>query len=315
MVWLLLTVGLVLLLVGGDVLVKGAVKIANTLGFSPMVIGLTIVALGTSAPELVLSLDATLKGMPDYAIGNVIGSNIANLALVLGATSVILPTALVKRTLRIDWPILLGVTVVAIYMMKTDVFTVIDGIILVILLVAYNIFIFWQNRWQDRKDSVNRKPKEFNVKGFFVGIALFLIGLGALIWGSDLFLKSAEQLARLFGVSDHIIAVTIVAFGTSLPELVTSLVAAFKKEAEISIGNLIGSNIFNITCVLGITAIIKPIAVNPDVLQYDVWWMLGVVLLLFPMLLKGRQISRIEGLILLATYAAYVYFLLNSWSF
>jgi cation:H+ antiporter len=309
MSWLILIIGLILLITGGDYLVKGAVKLAKLANLSPMVIGLTVVAMGTSAPELALSIDASFKNLPDFAIGNVIGSNIANLTLVLGLTSLILPTALSKRTLRVDWPILLVITAISMYLMNTGLLTRLDGFILLIILLAYNLFMVLQNKFLNRSEK-NFKPNKFNFKELLFGLLFFSAGLAGLIFGADLFLNGAEAIARNFGVSDHIIAITLVAFGTSLPELVTSLVAAFKQEADISVGNLIGSNVFNLACVLGFTAVINPVQVSELMLQSDIWWMLAAVIILLPILIAFKNVNRFSGAVLLAFYGAYIFQLL-----
>jgi len=301
---LLLIAGLVLLIVSGEVLVKGAVSTALRFRISPAVIGLTVVSLGTSAPELLVSVQAALHGHADIAIGNIIGSNIANLALVLGATVLITPILMVRDTMRIDYPAMLIATILFIVMIWDLHLGLIEGCVFVLSLTLFVAFMIYRSR----KIGFSQTVSEIPTKSWAVHWAVLAVVAGCigLVFGASWFLQGAESIARNLGVSDHLIGVTLVAFGTSLPELVTSIVAAFRKQADLSVGNLIGSNIFNILGILGVTSIVKPINIDPRVLSSDVWWMFGSALVLLPMMLLGKRFGRRKGILLILIYVAYV---------
>jgi len=312
MAWIYLIVGLALLLVGGEGLVRGAVAIAKRHHISPMIIGLTIVSFGTSAPELLVSLQAALDGHPDISIGNVVGSNIANLAMVLGVTALILPIAVAKRTLSIDWPVMMASTLLFWYMISDQIITRTEGVILILCLVAYLYGLYSLSK---RESALAREaaaeldipdaPDKPWVSGLFI-----LLGCLGLVAGAQLLVNGATDIARDFGVSERVIGVTIVAFGTSVPELATSVIAAMRKELDISVGNLIGSNIFNILAILGITAAVTPIPVDVLVGQSDIFWVLGITLLVFAFSRHKWVIHRWKGLLLFAFYVAYIYIVL-----
>ncbi|NNC83701.1 MAG: calcium/sodium antiporter, partial [Flavobacteriales bacterium] len=273
---------------------------------APMVIGLTIVSIGTSAPELLVSIQAALSGSPDIAIGNVIGSNIANLALVLGVTALILPIPVARNTIRIDWPVMMVATLVFWWMMMDGVLSFFDGMVLFLSLVAYIIYLLVQSKRNpfisdsDVVDDVGKRG------GLWIELLKVVLGCIGLVFGADLLVSGASDLARGFGVSEHVIGVTVVAFGTSVPELATSMVAAIKKELDISVGNLIGSNIFNILSILGITSMVKPIPINDVVLASDIFWVLGVTLLILPLAVHRFRIHRWKGALLLGIYLTYI---------
>ncbi len=303
-------IGLALLLVGGDFLVKGAVALAKRFNIPTMVIGLTIVSFGTSAPELLVSLQAALDGHPDIAIGNVIGSNIANIALVLGLTAIVLPIPVARGTIRVDEPVMIAGTLLLWYFMNDTVITRMEGAILFGMLLLY-LFVLMRGVKTKKSEAVLQMEEEEVHMALWKAVVLILGGCVGLVFGSDLLVKGATELALRFGVSEYVIGVTVVAFGTSVPELATSLVAAFKKELDISVGNLVGSNIFNIFSILGITAMVTPIPVNPLVLSSDVYWLAAVTVLVYFFSLHKMRIQRWKGFILLAAYMAYVYFVLN----
>lgn len=305
-----LLIGLVLLLVGGDFLVKGAVGLAKRFNIPTMVIGLTIVSFGTSAPELLVSLQAALDGHPDISIGNVIGSNVANIALVLGLTAIILPIPVARGTVRVDEPLMIGATLLLWYFMSDTVITGIEGAILFGILITY-LYLLMRGVKTKGSEAVVEIEEGLSHMGLWKAILLILGGCLGLVFGSDLLVEGATELARTFGVSEYVIGVTVVAFGTSVPELATSLVAAFKKELDISVGNLVGSNIFNILSILGITAIVTPIPVNPLVLSSDMFWVTGITVLVYLFSLHRMHIHRWKGFVLLAAYIGYVYFVLN----
>ncbi|MDA0714023.1 MAG: calcium/sodium antiporter [Bacteroidetes bacterium] len=303
-------IGLALLLIGGDFLVKGAVALAKRFNIPTMVIGLTIVSFGTSAPELLVSLQAALDGHPDIAIGNVIGSNIANIALVLGLTAIVLPIPVARGTIRVDEPVMIAGTLLLWYFMNDAVITRMEGAILFGMLLLY-LFVLMRGVKTKKSEAVLQMEEEEVHMALWKAVVLILGGCVGLVFGSDLLVKGATELALRFGVSEYVIGVTVVAFGTSVPELATSLVAAFKKELDISVGNLVGSNIFNIFSILGITAMVTPIPVNPLVLSSDVYWLAAVTVLVYFFSLHKMRIQRWKGFILLAAYMAYVYFVLN----
>lgn len=295
-----LVLGLGILIVGGEFLLKGSVGIAKKFNLSSLVIGMTVVAFGTSAPELIVSITSALQGHPEIAVGNVIGSNIANLALVLGLTCLIFPIVVTKNTKVIDWPKMMYATLLFLTFAYDDVIEMWEGIVLVVSLIAFIWFIMKKSR------KNTHVPEEIDDPMPFTNSIMFLVvGLAGLYFGSDWLLIGAVDLARDLGMTEHAIGITIVAFGTSVPELVTSCVAAFKKETDISIGNLIGSNIFNISAVLGITAIVSPIAVRHDIFNFDVYWLVGIPIILFLMMWKNK-IGRVSGGVLFGIYVTYI---------
>ncbi len=305
--WLVL--GLTVLIFSGDYLVKGAVGIAEKFKISPLVIGMTVVSFGTSAPELFVSVKAALMGSPDLAIGNVIGSNIANIALVLSITVLIFPIIVERNSKVIDWPMMMFSSILFYVFSLDGVISMIEGIILIVLLSIFIVFLIRNSRKinLDLDDDIDGKPSNFPLT------LLFLFGgLIGLKFGADWLLDGAVGLAKSFGMTEKVIGVTIVAFGTSVPELVASGVAAFRKQTDISIGNLVGSNIFNIMIVIGITAIITPIKVADSVMNFDMYWMLGISLALYPMMFIGKKMGRVHGLILLSAYVTYIVLSLQS---
>lgn len=312
--YLFLLIGLVILLVGGELLVRGAVGISYRFKISPVIVGLTVVSFGTSAPELVISIQAAVMDKGDIAIGNVIGSNIANIALVLGITTLIFPLPSDRKSLRTDWPVLMGMTLLFFIFGYNLTLGRIEGSILLIILIAFTLYLLLNQRRINKKQKDSSSPEESeesnNVLRLIRNIAFLIAGCLGLMKGADWFVESAEQIALSFNISERVIGITLVAFGTSVPELATSCIAAFRKQAGISIGNLVGSNIFNIGSVLGITSIIKPIDISQTVLSYDFWWMLAVALILLPFILIGKKIGRIKGGILLIIYVVYVLSLL-----
>lgn len=306
---LILFAGLVVLVLGGDFLIKGSSSIALKMKLSPLVVGLTIVAFGTSAPELLISVKAALTSSPDLAMGNVIGSNICNLALVLGLTAIISPIYVKRNTIWIDWPMTMGSSLLLYILVREGLINSYEGLIFILILVLYLFFVIRKSR----KDiNVARElQQEFNLpkssSTYLKDFTYIAIGSIGLFFGAELFVSSAQDLARNLGIEERIIGITVVALGTSLPELVTATVASFKKETDLALGNLMGSNIFNILSILGITSIIKEIEVSDVILNTDIIWMLGITLIILPMMLSKRQIGRIEGIILLLIYIYYTY--------
>lgn len=305
----LLILGLLLLLVSGKYLVESSVVIARHFHIPTGIIGLTIVAFGTSAPELLVSLQAAVQGHPDMAVGNVVGSNISNILLVLGLTTVIFPLVVQPESVKRDWPIMIGLSVLLLLILLDYQVTRLEGGILVLLLGGYILFSIYQSR----KPQVNIPPVEvpLRIMKWWVAMIIFAISCVGLAFGASLLVDNAAEMAHHFGISERVISITMVAVGTSLPELSTSLIAAFKKETDISLGNIIGSNIMNIVSVLGLTALIKPFSIVPELLTIDIPWMIGASVLLFLFMIPARKgrINRLEGSILFLAYAIYIYFI------
>jgi cation:H+ antiporter len=307
---ILLIIGLIVLIVGGDYLVKGSSSIALRLHLSPLVVGLTIVAFGTSAPELLISIQSALKGSPDIAMGNVVGSNICNLALVLGLTAVINPVKVQTNSLRIDWPMTMGASILLFLVVREGVLGAVEGVIFLIAITIYLVLIIVQSRI-DVKSKLREKENEdipdAPKKQMWKDITFILLGCVALYYGSEWFVSSSKELALSLGVEERVVGLTVVALGTSLPEMVTAAVASYKGETDLALGNLMGSNIFNILSILGITAIITPIHVHAVILNKDIIWMLMITLMILPLMIVRREVGRADGIVLLIVYTVYVY--------
>ncbi|MEX1193360.1 MAG: calcium/sodium antiporter [Brumimicrobium sp.] len=304
----LVVLGLAALIIGGDFLVRGSVGIAAKARLSKLVIGMTVVSFGTSAPELIVSLQSAADGLPEIAIGNVIGSNIANLALVLGLTVLIFPMPVSRNTIRFDWPMMMLASILFYLFALNLNIERWEGVLLLLVLVAFIVFLIRNSR---KKEEVQLDiPNDLEVLTKKISIwkhlLFLLLGLVGLYFGANWLIDGAKALAERGGLSKHVIGITVVAFGTSVPELVTSCVAAYKKETDISVGNLIGSNIFNIMVVLGITSIVKPIGIEPNVMSWDILWMIGISLIIFPMMVFRKKIGRFSGFVLLAAYIGYI---------
>jgi cation:H+ antiporter len=307
-----LVIGLVVLIVGGDYLVKGASSIALRLHLTPLVVGLTIVAFGTSAPELLISVQSALKGSPDIATGNVIGSNICNLALVLGLSAVLRPVQVQQASISVDWPMAMGSAILLYLVMREGIIQVADGILFVIILVVYLAFIIRKSRSEHVPYHIrdNRADPPAPKKQLYKDIVFIVLGCSGLYFGSEWFVGSVRTLALEFGIEERVVGLTLVALGTSLPELVTAALASLKGQTDLALGNLMGSNIFNILSILGLTSIIMPIEVNPQLTEVDLVWLLSLTLLLLPLMLIKRNVDRLDGLILLVFYVVYIYFVL-----
>lgn len=306
---LILLIGLATLIAGGDFLVKGSSSIALRLKISPLVVGLTVVAFGTSVPELLISVKSALTGSPDLAMGNVIGSNICNLALILGIASIISPIYVQKNSLIIDWPMTMGSSLLLYIMVREGYVDSYEGVLFVCILIVYVFFIVRKSR-KDMKVA-RELEQEFDLPKthhtFLRTFTYIILGSAGLYFGAEWFVESAQEFARQLGIEERVIGITVLAIGTSLPELITSSVASFKKETDLALGNLMGSNIFNILSILGITSIIKEIKVNDVILNTDIIWMLGVTLVVLPLMLTRRQVGRVDGMILLLIYIYYTY--------
>ncbi len=305
---LFLLLGLVLLFFGGEGLVRGSAALALRLGLTPLVVGLTVVAFGTSAPELVVSVRAALAGQGDIAIGNVLGSNILNIGLILGLTALIYPLKVQLQILRIDVPIMIGVSLLATWMLADRVIGRPEGVLLAAGLIAYTSFtVFFARKVKPSADGeaefAESVPKP---RGSVWRDLLFIAaGLALLVVGSRFMVDGAVSLARGFGISEAVIGLTIVALGTSMPELVTCLVAAMKGEPDIALGNIIGSNIFNLLGILGTAALVQPMA-GGGIQMRDLYVAIAFAIALLPILWSGRKLRRWEGGLLVVGYVTYV---------
>lgn len=305
--WLVL--GLAALYFGAEWLVNGAAKGAVKYGISPLVVGLTVVAFGTSAPELFVSIGFNFAGSPDMAIGNVVGSNICNIALVLGASAFICILNIKSELLLRDLPILLVATLALAWMLFSGHIGRIEGGVLFASILGYTYYQLIIARKVKNPEVLEEFEEEFNPEEAkneptWKLVLLILLGLVVLYLGAEALKLGGVGLARSFGVPEAVIALTLIAFSTSVPELATSVVASLKKEGDIITGNVIGSCIFNILCVLGATALLKPIEIN-QIQPFDIWVMVGLTAILLPIMWSRRRISRIEGSVLLIVYAAY----------
>ena len=308
-------IGLTLLIVGADVLVRGAAKLALSFGVSPLVIGLTVVAFGTSAPELAVSVGATLNGNPDLAIGNVVGSNIANILLILGISALVAPLLVHEQIIRQEIPIMLGASVLMVVMALDGSISRLEAGVLFGLVVGYTVYLIRQSRKASaelQSDFADEMPPDSNWdRHWSVQLGLVLAGLLALVQGSKWLVGAAVAFAQAFGVSDLVIGLTVVAVGTSMPEVATSVVAALRGQRDIAIGNVVGSNIFNIFSVIGITGLVSAggIPVSEAARNFDLWVMLAVAFACLPIMLTGREIARWEGGVFLGYYVAYTAYL------
>ena len=307
--FLLIIGGLVLLIFGGNWLLKSAVSLSLKLKISKVVVGMTVVSFATSAPELIVSINAALNNSSDLALGNVIGSNIANLGLVLGVTLLLGSMNVSKNFYRVDWPVMMIASILLLLFLTNDkVIVQYEGILLFTFLVVFIIYLLKTQK----NNNIDELEYDIPLSGIKTTFYLVMGGLG--LWGgSELLIKGATAMALDFGVTERVIGVTIVSVGTSVPELAASIIAVIKKEKAISLGNLIGSNIFNILAVIGITSIITPISLSDNrLLTSDVFWMLGISLITLPMVLLPTKyrLNWKNGLVLLISYCTFIYFTL-----
>ena len=308
--------GLGALVLGAELLVRGASKIALSLGISPLVVGLTIVAMGTSSPEVAVSVGAALGGQTDIAVGNVVGSNIFNVLFILGISAVITPLVVHSQIIRQEVPIMIGASVVLGIMILDGSLARWESALLLALLIVYVVFLVRQSRAEsaeirDEYAGSMQRGGDWD-SHWAVQVALIAAGLGLLVLGSNWLVDSAVAFARAFGVSDLVIGLTIIAAGTSMPEVATSIMAAVRGERDIAVGNVIGSNTFNILGCLGLSGIVSAngLGIAPAVLNFDIWVMIAVAIACLPVLLLRRQIGRKRGLLFLAYYVAYVVYLI-----
>ncbi|MFN2349422.1 MAG: calcium/sodium antiporter [Thioalkalivibrio sp.] len=307
---LFLLLGVGLLTAGGEALIRGSLAAAKRLGVSPLLSGLVIVGFGTSAPELVVSVDAAINGQPDIAIGNVVGSNIGNVLLILGICALITPLAVKPLALRRDAVTVVGASILFLVLAGGSVLGRADAVILLLALLAYLMLAYWTERnhtapsaelHQAEADELSALPKST----LWITVAV-VFGLLLLIGGSQVLLTGAVGIAEHFGVSEAVIGLTLVALGTSLPELSISVIAAIRRHADVAVGNILGSNIFNLLGILGISALLQPLPIHGRILEFDQWVMLGTSLLLLAFLYTERRLSRVEGGILIVCYLIYI---------
>ncbi|MDO5705016.1 MAG: calcium/sodium antiporter [Paracoccus sp. (in: a-proteobacteria)] len=300
---LLIAAGLVILVVGGEFLVRGAVALALRLGIAPLVVGLTVVAFGTSAPEMIVSLSAALRGATDLAMGNVVGSNIANVLVILGISALIAPIGTRAHDLRESWWMMVAASVLLIALALIGPLGPGQG---VLLLAAMGLTLWRQLSTAGAGDA----DLPTGVAPWRNVLIWLAAGLVALPIGAHLLVTGATDIARDLGVSEAVIGLTLVAIGTSLPEMAASVMAALRGRSDLALGNVVGSNIFNILSILGITAIIKPLPIPEQMMRLDLWVMLGAALIMWPFLFRGITIGRATGAAMVAAYAAYVWVLL-----
>ncbi len=310
----LLCVGLVLLVWSADRLVYGAAALARNFGVAPLVIGMTILAMGSSAPEMMVSATAALAGKTDTAVGNVLGSNIANIALILGITALLKPLSISSTIIRRELPLMLGVTVIAGLLLWDNSLGRMEGVFLAVLFVLFLLAMLKISR-ASKNDPLMENQEEEIPTGVSNSSALIwvFIGLGLLLYSSDMVVESAVTIAKYFGMSDLVIGLTIIAVGTSSPELAASIASIYKGEDDMAVGNIIGSNVFNILAVMGIPGLLNPSVLSPFAMSRDFYVMLALsVLLLLMALGKRRRINRVEGGILVICFIAYqAYLFLN----
>jgi cation:H+ antiporter len=313
--WWAILGGGILLTIGAEALVRGASRLAALAGVSPLVIGLTVVAFGTSAPELAVSLKAAWVGQGDIAIGNVVGSNIVNVLVILGLCALIQPLKVHTQLIKIDVPIMIGVSILTFALAWDGLIGRMNGALLAGGSIAYTVFTIQKSRNESARvksefaDALEM-PEARGIRTLVTSLFFVVLGLAALVIGSRLFVDGAVALARLYGVSELVIGLTIVAFGTSLPEVATSVMASIRGERDIAIGNVVGSSLFNLLVVLGFSSLVSPIPVATQALYLDLPVMIGVAIACVPIFFTGFEIRRWEGLLFLLLYAAYTAYLI-----
>lgn len=305
---LLLAAALAILFFGAEALVRGSASVALRLGLTPLVVGLTVVAFGTSAPELVVSVGAAIDGLGNIAVGNVVGSNIFNIGIILGLAALICPIPVNLAVIKLDAPVMIAAAIVMIGVLSGGTVSRPEGFLLLTALAAYTAFtIYLARRRSDPNVEQEFQQAVPSASGSALRDILMIVGgLVLLVAGSRLLVSAAVAIARVWGVSDAVIGLTIVSAGTSMPELATSVIAALRRQPDIAVGNIVGSNIFNILGILGASAAIRPMTA-PGIQPFDLWVMVGFSAALFPLLYTGRKIIRSEGIVLLVAYAFYLW--------
>jgi cation:H+ antiporter len=313
----LILLGIAVLTAGAEALVRGAVSVAKLLRVSTAVIGLTIVAAGTSMPELTVSLLSALQGRPDIAIGNIVGSNIFNIAVILGACAMFVPLVVHGTAVRIEWPFLFALSLLFLLLARDGRIDRLEGAFLLVALIGFTAYMVRLSRTAiaareaaELEAAVEPLVVRPQASRPLLDVGLVIMGVILLVVGADVLVRGAVRLAEIAGVSERVIGLTIVAAGTSMPELATSLVAARRQQPDIALANVLGSNIFNIAGIVGPVSLITPQRVHPQMIASDNWWMLAMTLVLWPVMRTGMRISRWEGALLLAGYGLYLWLLL-----
>ena len=304
---ILFVVGLIMLFLGGEGLVRGASRLARVLGISPIVIGLTVVAFGTSAPEFVVGLIAALKGASDVVLGNIIGSNISNIGLIFGIGAIISPLIIQIRIIKVEVPIMIALSLILYGLAAWSLnLGLLQGVFLFGALIAFTIYSYFGSKKEPKE--VEEEFEEFvgSSNSVWKQVVFIVLGLAALIIGARFVVDSAIFIARVVGISELVISITAVAIGTSLPELSTTIIAAIRKEHDIIVGNIIGSNIFNIG-ILGVISIIHPVTVDSALLRFEFPVMIFFSILVLPLMITGKKVGRVEGILLLVLYAAFIF--------
>jgi cation:H+ antiporter len=304
---ILFVVGLIMLFLGGEGLVRGASRLARVLGISPIVIGLTVVAFGTSAPEFVVGLIAALKGASDVVLGNIIGSNISNIGLILGIGAIISPLIIQIRIIKVEVPIMIALSLILYGLAAWSLnLGLLQGVFLFGALIAFTIYSYFGSKKEPKQ--VEEEFEEFvgSSNSVWKQVVFIVLGLAALIIGARFVVDSAIFIARVAGISELVISITAVAIGTSLPELSTTIIAAIRKEHDIIVGNIIGSNIFNIG-ILGVISIIHPVTVDSALLRFEFPVMIFFSILVLPLMITGKKVGRVEGILLLVLYVAFIF--------
>jgi len=312
----LILLGLILLGGGGEILLRGAVALAQRLQLTPAVIGLTVVAAGTSVPELAVSVLSGFQGKAEIAVGNVIGSNIFNVTMILGLAALITPLVVTGNTIKFEYPVMVLVSYLCLVLIDDGTISRLDGSLLILTYLGFTVYVIGLVRdrmREEEKKLFKEEVVELSIPPMGMGKLLFLIaaGIGLLAAGADLTVRGAVEIGRYFGMTERVIGLTIVACGTSLPEVVTSLVAGVRGRDDVAIGNVVGSNLFNILGILGISALISPLPVSLEGRTTDAYWMIGTALLLFPVMKSGMRINRYEGGALLGVFAFYLFIILR----
>lgn len=308
-------VGFVLLIFAADYLVKGAASIAAAVGISPLVVGLTVVAFGTSAPELAVSVVSAFEGKADLAVGNVIGSNIFNILVVIGLSAMVIPMVVHRQLIRLDVPVMIFLSVLLYTLSMDGMISRLDGVVLFGMAIVYVGLLVWKSKHGGEvpgADDLEELTGGGKDPQWMKNIFLIVIGMAGLTGGSHLLVKGAVEIATFFGVSELVIGLTIISVGTSLPEVATSVMAAVRGERDIAVGNVVGSNIFNIVTVLGLSSIVAPsgIRVVQEALDFDMLFMIGIALAAFPVFFLGYRVGRVSGFFFISFYVAYVVYLL-----
>lgn len=301
--------GFILLLFGAEYLVRGAVSLANKLKVSPMIIGMTIVAYGTTAPELVVSLEGALIGQPGISVGNVVGSNIANILLILGASALIFPIKCNPRALFRDGSVMLGAAFLFVGLALEGAITRVQGGLMIGALITYSVYAYWSERRKNTtSDVLAQEAEEFSEgpKSTWLAVVSVLGGIAAVVFGARLLVAGAVTAARALGVGEEVIGLTLVAIGTSLPELATAVVAAWRRHSDVAIGNVIGANIYNLLAIMGLVSIVTPLKIPPQILKFDLWFMLAVTLALLASISFARGIPRAVAAGFIGVYGVYV---------